>query len=54
MRPSEEGLREFCRIYEKLHGVPLDPDAANEIATRLLTLFELFARVQPGESTELE
>lgn len=52
MRPSEEGLREFCRLYEQLHGVPLDPETANEIASRLLTLFELLARIQPGEKNK--
>ena len=50
MRPSDEGVEEFRRIYKKLHGEEIDVDAAREIASRVLTLYELLARPLPDET----
>lgn len=49
MRPSDEGIEEFGRIYERLKGLRLTSDAAREMATRLLTIFEIFCRIAPSE-----
>jgi hypothetical protein len=47
MRLSDESIARFSRIYERVRGIRLTPDAAREMATRLLTLFELLCR-KPG------
>lgn len=41
---SERGLQEFCEAYERTYGRSIAPDAAREMASRLLTLFEVLAR----------
>jgi hypothetical protein len=53
MRPSEEGVKKFQLIYEELYGREIDVDAAREMASRILTLYELLARPLPEEVGEL-
>jgi hypothetical protein len=53
MRLSDESVSSFARIYERIRGVRLTSDAAREMATRLLTLFELFCR-KAAEKPEKE
>jgi hypothetical protein len=50
MRPSDEGVEEFRRLYNKLAGQDIDIDAAREIATRVLTLYELLTTPLSGEA----
>ncbi len=53
MRPSDEGVEEFRRLYNKLAGKDIDIDVAREIATRVLTLYEMLARPLPDEAEML-
>ena len=53
MRPSDEGVEEFRRLYEELYGEEIDVDAAREMASRVLTLYELLARPLPEETEKL-
>ena len=53
MRPSDEGVEEFRRIYKELYGENIDVDAAREMASRVLTLYELLARPLPEETEKL-
>ena len=50
MRPSEEGVKQFQLIYKELYGKEIDVDAAREMASRVLTLYELLARPIPKDS----
>ncbi len=53
VRPSDEGVKEFKAIYERLHGEPISDDDAREMARRVLTLYELLARPTLEEAEEL-
>jgi hypothetical protein len=44
MRPSDEGVEEFRRIFRDVFKKDISSDAAREMATRILTLYELLAR----------
>ena len=44
MRVSEEGLTEFRRIYQEEFGEELSEESARDMASRVLTLYEILAR----------
>jgi hypothetical protein len=49
MQPSKEALERFREIYREKYSREVTPDTILELATRVMTLYELLACPLPGE-----
>ena len=50
MKRSDEALSELMRLYKEEFGEELSRNQAEEMARKLLTLYELLAQKLPGEN----
>ena len=50
MKISDEALAEFARLYKEEFEEELSRNEAEEMARKLLTLYELLAQKLPGEN----
>lgn len=51
MQLTEKDLNEFIEIYQTEFGKPLSPEAALEMATRLIMLYKIIMRPIPADKT---
>ena len=52
MKLSRQAIDEFKTIYNDEYGCVLSDDEAQEMALRLLRLFDVLGQTHPGEGSE--
>jgi hypothetical protein len=50
MALPDDWIDRFCTTYERVYGVPLAPDEAQAMGSRLVMLVELMGKRRPGSS----